>query len=69
MQIDSALVRDIVAVITSALQHKRLYDRIGEPSARCDLMNARESIVQYWPEGRELLQNIDVKNLFILLIF
>lgn len=54
---ESALVRDVVTVISSALKQKRLYEWIGEPPTRCSAIDDGD---QYWNGGVELLANIDV---------
>lgn len=56
-QLEAALVRDVVTVISSALKDKRLYERIDEPPTRCSAIDRED---QFWDSGIEFLQNIDV---------
>lgn len=64
LQLEAALVRDLVTVIYSALQEQKLFRRINEPTTRCASFEPGESGTQYWNEGRELLRNIDVCSSF-----
>lgn len=56
-QLEAALIRDAITVIASALQEKKLYRKIADPPTRCVYI---DESAQYWQDGLELLQNIDV---------
>lgn len=59
---DAALIRDIVALLANALTERKLFRRISTPATSCEQLNYTpgQKMTQYWREGRELLQNIDV---------
>lgn len=56
------MIRDIVSLLANALYERKLYRRISVPATSCEQLNyiVGQELTQYWREGRELLQNIDV---------
>lgn len=65
-QVDAALVRDTITLMSNALSERKLYRRISTPPISCEQMSyvVGQDMPQYWREGRELLKNIDtVQNI------
>lgn len=62
-QLQNALVRDVVTIISSGLKGNKLYEWIDEPPTTC--INLGE-LDQTWQNGIELLKNIDVSEQILI---
>lgn len=58
----------MVRVLRSGLEMGLLYERIYEPTTKCEFIYENSGDPQIWKEGSELINNIDVSADFVNLL-